>query len=78
MTLTLTLPKSEEIFRKYGVTSLFGKKQIEEEKRVITEVMDDLTDIYVRLLVPLPISEEEDKMYTETIKRAIVKLREIL
>lgn len=67
-----------EIFKKHGITSLFGKKPIEEEKKVIIDVTQDLSDVYIKLLAPWPLSEEEEKVFKEKIQNAIKKLEEIL
>jgi len=78
-TQTIQVSKNVEYIKdKLGVTSLFGKKPIEEEAMVLREVHKLLEEPYLRVITPLPISKEDEEMIKERVREAVRKLSEIL
>jgi len=79
ITQTIRLSAGAKFIRDgMGIKSLFGKKPIEEEVLALREAQKLLEEPYLKIITPLPISKEEEKMIKERVRMAVNKLSEIL
>lgn len=73
-----TIEKGNIGLLKTYTTSIFGKLPIEEEAKRFRDIGESLKDVYLRALIPLSISEEEEKEIKEKIDEVIRKFKEII